>query len=108
MDNILSDWARSPFIPITIHLCTFVPILAHPPIHLPTLATLNSVCLAQILWVIHPYMLSYTLDTHCHPMAPSTQPPTIHIHWLDSQTHLIDVTHVAQGGSWGPQLFLVV
>src|SRR5260221_3172185 len=64
MDNILSDWARSPFIPITIHLCTFVPILAHPPIHLPTPATPNSVCLAQILWVIHPYMLSYTLDTH--------------------------------------------
>src|SRR5258706_15631200 len=30
MDNILSDWAQSPFIPITIHLHTFVPILAHP------------------------------------------------------------------------------
>src|SRR5258707_15663923 len=82
MDNILSDWAQSPFIPITIHLHTFVPILAHPAIHLPTLATPNSVCLAQILWIIHPYMLSYTLDTHCHPMAPSTQPPTIHIHRL--------------------------
>src|SRR5260370_20036107 len=79
IDNILSDWAQSPFIPITIHLCTFVPIPAHPPIHLPTPATLNSVHLAQILWVIHPYMLSYTLDTHCHPMAPSTQSPTIHI-----------------------------
>src|SRR6266436_8343718 len=82
MDNIPSDWAQSPFIPITIHLRTFVPIPAHPPIHLPTPATPNSVCLAQILWVIHPYMLSYTLDTHCHPMAPSTQPPTIHIHRL--------------------------
>src|SRR6266436_1945930 len=79
MDSILSEWAWSPFIPITIHLHTFVPILAHPPICLPTLATLNSICLAQILWIIHPYMLSYTLDTHCHPMAPSTWPPTIHI-----------------------------
>src|SRR5258708_21448225 len=33
MDNILSDWAWSPFIPITIPLRTFVPIPAHPPIH---------------------------------------------------------------------------
>src|SRR5258708_28174302 len=36
MDNIQSDWAWSPFIPITIHLCTFVPFPAHPPIQLPT------------------------------------------------------------------------
>src|SRR5258705_512759 len=82
MDNIPSDWAWSPFIPITIHLRTFVPIPAHPPICLPTPATLNSICLPQILWIIHPYTLSYTLDTHCHPMAPSTWPPTIHIHRL--------------------------
>src|SRR5258708_5815329 len=30
MDNILSDWAQSPFIPITTHLLTCVPSL---PIH---------------------------------------------------------------------------
>src|SRR5258706_2059975 len=47
MDNILSDRAQSPFIPITIHLCTFVPILAHPPICLPTQATPNSICLPK-------------------------------------------------------------
>src|SRR5258707_1574975 len=44
-------------------------------------------------------------------MAPSTQLPTVHLHrpkghsdWLDSQTRPIEVTHVAQGGSWGPHL----
>src|SRR5258707_15460290 len=50
MDNILSDWAQSPFIPITIHLHTFVPFPAHPPICLPTLATMNSICLPQIFF----------------------------------------------------------
>src|SRR5258708_327045 len=51
-------------------------------------------------------------DNHCQPMAPSTQPPTVHLcrlkghsNWLDSQTHLIDITHVAQGGSWGASPF---
>src|SRR5260221_724814 len=82
MDNILSDWAWSPFIPTMTHLLAFVPFPVHPPICLPTLATPNSIRLAQILWVIHPYTLSYTLDTHCHPMAPSTQSPTIHIRRL--------------------------
>src|SRR5260221_14376599 len=43
MDNILSDWAQSPFIPTTTHLLAFVPFLVHPPIHLPTLATPDSV-----------------------------------------------------------------
>src|SRR5258708_38121430 len=38
------------FIPITIHLLTFVPLLAHPPICLPTLATLNSVHLPQFFF----------------------------------------------------------
>ena len=44
-------------------------------------------------------------------MAPSTWLPTVHLHrpkghsdWLDSQTRPIEVTHVAQGGSWGPHL----
>src|SRR5258708_36983851 len=44
-------------------------------------------------------------------MAPSTRLPTVHLrrpkghsNWLDSQTRPIKVTHVAQGGSWGPHL----
>src|SRR6266436_2455 len=53
MDNILSDWAWSPFIPITIHLLTFVPLPAHPPICLPTPATPNSVCLPQFFFSGH-------------------------------------------------------
>src|SRR5260221_193268 len=44
MDNILSDWARSPFIPTTTHLPAFVPFPVHPPIRLPTPATPDSVC----------------------------------------------------------------
>src|SRR5258708_17419821 len=44
MDNILSDWARSPFIPTTTHLLAFVPFPVHLPIHLPTPATPDSVC----------------------------------------------------------------
>src|SRR5260370_10189626 len=51
MDNIQSDWAQSPFIPITIHLLTFVPILAHPPIHLPTPATPNSIHLPNFFFL---------------------------------------------------------
>src|SRR5258707_13252417 len=43
MDNILSDWAWSPFIPTTTHLLAFVPFPVHPPICLPTPATLDSV-----------------------------------------------------------------
>src|SRR5258707_1384547 len=60
----------------------------------------------------HPTHYITPSDTHCQPMALSTRPPTIHLHrpkghsdWLDSQTHPIDITHVAQGGSWGPHLF---
>src|SRR6266436_6173930 len=44
MDNILSDWAQSPFIPTTTHLLALVPFLVHPPIRLATLATPDSVC----------------------------------------------------------------
>src|SRR5258705_3220807 len=41
-DSIPSDWAWSPIIPITTHLLTCVPSLAHPPIRLPTPATPDS------------------------------------------------------------------
>src|SRR5260221_53314 len=44
MDNIPSDWARSPFIPTMTHLLAFVPFPVHPPICLPTPATPDSVC----------------------------------------------------------------
>src|SRR5258708_6796915 len=64
----------------------------NPPIH-------------AILHPGHPLPSNGTINLASHLTYLKAKRP---VHWLDSQTCPINVTHVAQGGSWGPQIFLVV